>query len=532
MLFQAGLNFSKSKIFLIACLVFILGIAAASFLPLEILSYEIWWFTAVVFFLVLAVWFWDRAGAQSVAGAQYIAPLRLGFLLTAIFLSAVWRYGLSLAENAPDKIWHYNGRTVAVRGFVADEPDVRDTNQKLEIETERLNLQKGGSISTGQKVSGKILVTTDLYPEYKYGDALELECELKQPEEFKGFAYDRYLARYNIYSVCYYPKIHLTLPSPAKAEGVKGGNYFYAQIFSFKTKLAGLIDAGLSEPESSLARPIVFGGQKGLPQKIRDDFQKVGLTHIMAVSGFNVSILAVVVMAILLGLGISRKQAFYLAVAFLAGYIILVGLPASALRAGLMGFLVLWALKLGRLNKITNALALTAAVLLAFNPKLLRDDVGFELSFLAIAGLVYVYPILEAIWQKIKLPKLKGLSDGLLITLAAQVFTLPILAYNFSQISLIAPLANLAVLWAVPALTILILVALPLAAFLPGLSVIFFLPSLILIKYILTIVRLMAKIPYSYLEVNYLWPGWAAVYYVAAILIIIKLRKSKLILNL
>ena len=143
-----------------------------------------------------------------------------------------------------------------------------------------------------------------------------------------------------------------------------------------------------------------------------------------------------------------------------------------------MGFLVLWALKLGRLNKITNALALTAAVLLAFNPKLLRDDVGFELSFLAIAGLVYVYPILEAIWQKIKLPKLKGLSDGLLITLAAQVFTLPILAYNFSQISLIAPLANLAVLWAVPALTILILIALPLSWLLPGLSLLFFLPSL------------------------------------------------------
>lgn len=180
---------------------------------------------------------------------------------------------------------------------------------------------------------------------------------------------------------------------------------------------------------------------------------------------------------------------------------------------------------MGRLNKITNSLALTAAVLLAFNPKLLRDDVGFQLSFLAIVGLVYVYPILGAVWEKFKLPKFKGLSDALLITLAAQVFTLPVLAYNFSQISLIAPLANLAALWAVPVLTILILAALPLAALMPGLSVLFFLPSLALAKYILLVVRLMAKIPYAYLEIGYLsWLG-VAVYYGAVIFLVIKFKK-------
>lgn len=429
---------------------------------------------------------------------------------------------MSLPLDAPDKIWHYNlpageagGQTIIARGFIADEPDVRDTSQKLEIAVEVINGLPG------HMVSGKILVTTNLYPEYKYGDRLEIECELKRPEEYKGFAYDRYLARYNIYSVCYYPRL--------KVISGGGGNYIYEKIFSLKSRLAGLIDSGLSEPESSLARPIVFGGQKGLEQAIRDDFQKVGLTHIMAVSGFNVSILAVVIMAMLLAIGLNRRRAFYLAVIFLAAYIILVGLPASAMRAGLMGFLVLWALKLGRLNKITNSLVLTAALMLLINPKLLRDDIGFQLSFLAIAGLVYAYPIFEAIWQKIKLPKLKGISDALLITLAAQIFTLPILAYNFSQISLIAPLANLAVLWAVPILTILILIALPLSAVFPALSFLFFLPSLILTKYILTAVEYLAKIPYGYLEINYLWPGWAAVYYGVVIFMVIKLRKSKLL---
>ncbi len=306
---------------------------------------------------------------------------------------------------------------------------------------------------------------------------------------------------------------------------------FTRKFFSFKAKLSGLIDAGLNEPESSLARPIVFGGQKGLEQTIRDDFQKTGLTHIMAVSGFNVSILAVVIMAVLLAIGLNRQRAFYAAVIFLAAYIILVGLPASAMRAGLMGFLVLWALKLGRLNKITNSLVLTAAILLLINPKLLRDDVGFQLSFLAIAGLVYVYPILEAIWQKVKLPKLKGASDALLITLAAQVFTLPVLAYNFSQISLIAPLANLAVLWTLPILTVLILAALPLSALLPGLSSIFFLPGYVLTKYILAVVKYLAGRPFGYVEVSYLGRGWITAYYFAVIFAVIKLQRSRLLKN-
>jgi competence protein ComEC len=199
------------------------------------------------------------------------------------------------------------------------------------------------------------------------------------------------------------------------------------------------------------------------------------------------------------------------------------------MRAGLMGFLVLWALKLGRINKITNSLVLAAAIMLLINPKLLRDDVGFQLSFLALAGLVYVYPIFEVFWKKIKLPRLKGVSDALLITLAAQVFTLPVLAYNFSQISLIAPLANLAVLWVLPVLTVSILIALPLSCLIPGLSFIFFLPGYFLTKYILAAVRYFASLPYSYIEVDYLWQGWVAVYYFFAVFFVIKSHRSKLL---
>ncbi|MFH1255161.1 MAG: ComEC/Rec2 family competence protein [bacterium] len=498
--------FSKSKIFLISCLVFIAGIAIASFLPVGISGLAAEFFGAGMFFLVLAVLLWKRGGSAC-----------LFFLFIAILFFSFWRYMISIPDNSPDKIWHYNGQTANVRGFISSEPDIRDRSQKLEIPAEAI------AERPGRKISGKILVTADLYPEYEYGDQLEMRCELEKPEPFQGFAYDNYLARYDIYSVCYYPELKI-IPG-------RGGNIVYSKIFSLKNKLTGLIDAGLSEPESSLARPIVFGGQKGLDQKIRDDFQKTGLTHIMAVSGFNISILSAVIMSALLGLGVKRRHAFYLAVIFLAAYIILVGFPASAMRAGLMGFLILLALKTGRLNKITNSLVFAASIMILANPKILRDDAGFQLSFLAIVGLVYVYPIFEAVWEKNKLPKFKGASGALLITLAAQVFTAPLLAHNFSRISLISPFANLAVVWVLPILTIVILAALPLSFVFPCFSFIFFLPILILCRYIIAVAGYMAKIPFGYVEINYLWAGWIAIYYLAVIFIVIKFRGSKLLKN-
>ncbi|MDO9399302.1 MAG: ComEC/Rec2 family competence protein [bacterium] len=494
------MNFSKAKLFLISCLVFILSIFLASFLPSWLFDHNIFYFSSSLVCLLVIILFWQSK------------IIRLIFLVLLIIFFALWRYGLSIPENSQDKVWHYNGRNLELIGVIVSEPDIRENNQKIEVAIKY-------SSSLKHAISGKILISTNLYPSYNYGDELAITCELKAPEKFDEFAYDRYLARYNIYSACYYPQI--------KVIKYNQGNWFYQKIFVLKSKLTYLIDQGLSEPEASLARPIVFGGQRGLDEKTRQQFAQTGLTHIMAVSGFNVSILAVVALVFLLGIGLDRRQAFYLSIIILFVYIILVGAPASAMRAGLMGFLVLLALHLGRLNKITNALVFTATILLLINPKLFRDDIGFQLSFLAIAGLVYVYPILDDIWQKFKLPRLKGISNAFLITLSAQIFTWPIIAYNFSQVSLIAPLANLLVVWLIPFLTIAILLAIVASFILPSLSSLFFLPAFFGSKYILFIVNLMSNISHSYLEAVYF--NWVVlcVYYFIVIGFLVYFNKKK-----
>lgn len=490
---------TKSKIFLFCCLALIVGVAIASFLPIQVLQNDIWWFAAMV------------AGAAAAILGWRVKIARIAALIALFLFLGIWRYGISLPTDAPDKIWHYNGEEAEVVGIVANEPDARDDKVKYTIKTKKLNLQKRGAIF----VSGNILIAADLYPAYNYGDELEIRCRLAQPEKFNGFDYDRYLARHDIYSVCYRPEIRLL--------STRQGNWFYENIFKLKDKLRAAINYGLPEPEASLAGPLIFGGQKGLPPDLREKFSQTGLTHIMAVSGMNVSMLAAIVSVLFLAVGFSRRQSFYLSGAFLIIYIILVGAPASAVRAGFMGFLIIWALHLGRLYKPANSLALAAAIMLFINPKILRDDVGFQLSFLAIIGMVYFYPILNKrlnkffSLSKVALPAkiFSAAKDIFAVTLAAQVLTAPILIFNFSRISLVAPLANLAVLPALPILSIMIIAAIPPGLFAPAAATLFFFPSWLLLRYIILAVEWSAKIPYASVNIDY-FPAALVVFYYAA----------------
>jgi len=508
----------KAKIFLISCLFFIFGIAIASFLPLSWLALSLWWFAGMVGWAVISILF--------LKDKKIWLPALFGLFL---FLG-IWRYSISLPPDTPDKIWYYNGGEAAITGTVCNEPDIRETNVKYEVCAEYLDPEgeighEGEIRESRLPVSGKILVTANLYPVYNYGDKIKITCQLEAPEKFNNFSYDRYLARFDIYSVCYYPKIEILQSG--------GGNYFYQKIFSLKERFHSAINYGLPEPESSLAGPLILGYKKGVSAYWQEKFSQSGLSHIMAISGTNISILAAAVMVLLLGVGLSRQRAFWLASLFLLFYVILVGAPSSAMRAGVMGFLVLWAMKIGRLNKLTNSLVLAAAILFLINPRLLRDDIGFQLSFLAVLGMIYFPPIFESWLNKIinseKVPKfLKIIYDIFSLTIAAQIFTLPIMALNFSQVSIIAPVSNLLVLWCLPFLTIAILISMILGSIIPFLAPFIFFPSLLLLKYILSVVDWLPRIPYAYVKVDYLWWGWVALYYlVFAYSIILARRKNR-----
>ncbi len=440
-------HITKSKIFLYFCLSFALGVLAASFLNFSVLLLFVSAVTAVIFISI----FWRE---KKIAIA--------GFCLIFLVLG-IYRFRVAMEEKS--FISQYNDRPekIILEGIVAEEPDIRIKDAQYIIRVKSLKLKVESlpceiisqnaefplcGTSQGSD-AGKILVTAPHYPAYRYGDLVKLEGKLKSPAEFDSFSYKDYLAKDGIYSVMYSPDTELISSG--------NGNFVYAAIFEIKNIFKERLKLILAEPENSLLAGLLLGERSGLSQPVKDAFAVTGTSHIVAVSGFNVTIIAVIILELALALGFSRGQSFWISLAAIILFIIMVGAPSSAIRAGVMGGLILVAIRAGRLNRVTNAIVFAAVLMLAINPKILRFDAGFQLSFLAVAGIVWLYPVLDRCFsgKNAKDPKKKetffsGIKNAFLMTLSAQIMALPVLLNSFGNLSLVAPFANILILPFVP----------------------------------------------------------------------------------
>lgn len=455
---------NPAKIFRYLMISFLLGVAISSFILVD--------YSIIIIFFCLSlsgiIFFWNNKSK------------RFLFFGGVFIILGILRYQFSLPIISDKYIWFYNEEKVIFQGTVIAEADQRIDHTKLTIIVKNIIINKQEKI-----VAGKVLVKANIYPQYNYGDVLEISCRLKAPSPIEDFAYDRYLAKEDIYSVCYYPKI--------KIINKNQGNYFYAKIFQFKGYLQNIINQNLPEPQASLFSAIIIGARRGIPAELNEKFNITGTTHLIAISGFNISIVVVILMELALALFIARRQAFWQVSFILVLYLIIIGLPASALRAGVMGWLAILAKHVGRLNNSHQVIIFAAVVMVLVNPKILRDDGGFQLSFLAVLGLMYFQPIMS-LWLK-RLPSYFQIKENLETTLAAQIATTPLIVFSFGRFSLIAPIVNLLVLSAATYLTILGLVIVFLSLLFPPLSQYFFWPAYLFLIYIIKVVEFFAAWP-------------------------------------
>ncbi|MGB9680897.1 MAG: ComEC/Rec2 family competence protein, partial [Minisyncoccia bacterium] len=363
---------------------------------------------------------------------------------------------------------------------VITEPDIKNEKILLTIKVRKINQQR---------VSGKVLVQAPLYVNYQYGQILEIECKLDEPESFGRFNYHEYLARFDIYSICRYPKIKILAENK--------GHFIYAQILKLKNKFRNLINQNFTEPQGAILSALTFGYRREIPAEVNEWFRRTGTSHIIAVSGMHVAIMTRIIEIFLINiLYFSRKRAFYFSVLLIILYIILVGVPASAVRAGIMALMILYAKKIGRLNSSTNALVLVAALMLFQNPKLLKSDVGFQLSFTAILGMIYFENYFQQIFHRLPNWRCFPIRYFLSATLSAQIFTLPLILYYFGNLSLVAPLANILILPVLQAIMIggfLFLLIGALGTFLAKLLAI---PPWLFLTYLLVVIKVLANVPY------------------------------------
>lgn len=439
----------------------------------------------------------------------------LGFCLIFMSLGAL-RY--QLVEFNSNDLQQYNQKEITLLGRVISEPDIRENATQLTIEVEK--------ILYNQKIifiSGKTLIKTNKYPSYNYADIVEAKGFLKIPETFEGFDYQNYLAKKGIYSLIDWPEIKIL----SKENYLNVFQFFYGQILKFKNNIRENINKSFSFIESKLLAGILLGDQSGFSQDFKDKLNITGLRHITAVSGMNVAILCSVFMSLFLGFGLWRGQAFYLTLFFIFLFVLMIGFQASVIRAGIMGSIVLLAQKVGRLPNSTRIIVFTAAIMILINPMILVWDVGFQLSFLAILGIVLLSQPIGSILKFIPQEKFINLRSVVSATLSAQVFTLPILIYNFGRISLISTVTNILVVPMVDLIMIFGFVFAILSSIWWVLGWVFIWPCWLLLVYVIKIINIFSK-PWaikSFENVHWLW--LVALYLILAILVVWVKRRAR-----
>ncbi len=305
-----------SKIFLSFCLSFILGIFINSFFNISLVLI----LTVLILGIFLISVFWHRKEI-----------VIIGFCLVFL-LGGIWRHQMvqSSIINSQLSVINNQDEEITLIGTVVKEPDAGENSAKLTIEPKQIQFH-GLVYGTVEKIKGKVLITVNRYPEYQYGDELKITGELEEPTEFADFNYKDYLAKDGIYSVMYMPKIEKE-GSPMSV--VNKGN---SKILGFKNKLRNSIEQNLSPPQSSILGAIILGDKRQISAQWQEKLNITGVRHITCVSGMHIVILSGILMWLGLSLGLYRGQAFYFAAILVVLYIIMIGAPASAIRAGIMG---------------------------------------------------------------------------------------------------------------------------------------------------------------------------------------------------
>jgi competence protein ComEC len=433
----------RSQVFLYSLYAFVAGVGIASFL---LVSNKLISFFVILGIVVLGVSAYHKTFPATKIGVR---NRKLGFLAGALILMAAMgvarlNYFMeresSFEEFVDVKV---GGKNIGFDflGYVDRHPEISNGKQKIIFRVK--GVQASDRII---EVDEKILITTNILPEYHFGQYLMIHGALLAPQNFNDFDYITYLKKDGIQATMAYPTIKEREKfSVGRVEEIK--ITLLENIFVARDAFQEAINVSIPEPNASFVNGILLGIRQNIPEDLSLAFEKTSTTHILAISGYNIAIIANALLIALTYL-FRRKTAFWISVGVIIIFTIMVGASASVVRASVMGLLLLFAHGFGRLYDVKNSIIFAGAAMIIINPLVLIFDIGFQLSFLAVVGLVYLYPILD---RKIKkIPEWSGVREVALMTLSAQVLVFPLLIYYFESFSVVSLPANIIILPFVP----------------------------------------------------------------------------------
>lgn len=299
-------------------------------------------------------------------------------------------------------------REGVIQGVIIEEPKHQLAYQSFYLQTD----------------FGKIYVQTNSQPAYAYGDTIKAQGKIEPPPQTN---YGRYLAGEKVVGLMRKPTITFL--------STGGGNQLFAFLFGIKKRIQASYERLLSPQESALLFGIIFGTDENFSNQFAQNLKVSGLRFITAIDGLHLQIVVMIIFGALLCL-LPRRWAFVFAFIFAGFFIALTGFTVSGIRSALMAFIAKLAPEVGRLYAPHTAISAAALVLALINPKVLLFDAGFQLSFLAVISIIYFLPALRSLLHLGKNAGFLSWKESLLITIAVQLATAPVVMTQFQTFSL------------------------------------------------------------------------------------------------
>jgi competence protein ComEC len=446
------------------------------------------------------------------------------FVIGVALCAGILRMGFS--DTTPDaNLSKLTGQKISFEATVLQEPDVRETSARYTVSVDQISLRGD---SQNKKFGSEVILIADRFPELQYGDKIKVSGKLDLPKNFAGdngaeFDYISYLAKDNIHFLIYRPIIEKV---------GDGGNLAISFLYSLKKYFVEKIGAVVPEPNSSFLAGLIFGAKQSLGQNLLDNFQKVGLIHIVVLSGENLTIVATAILSLTAYFG-RRKFGLIASAVGIIIFSAMVGFTTTVFRSGIMALIAIMARYLGRPADALRWLFIAGFIMLFWNPLTLFYDPSFQLSFMAALGLIIWSPVINLfIVEKLSFVPIKyGLREIVSATFAVQLFILPLLIRMSGNFSLISFVANLIVLPMIPAVMLFGFLT-GLAGMVPAqaglfLSWPFGAVSYLLSELVIRLAEIFASIPFSTIQIS-IMPLWLIfIWYAVYGFVYWKLKNSK-----
>lgn len=370
---------------------------------------------------------------------------------------------------------------VSLEGVVIDAPDVRIFNQRIVVRP------------INQKSNILVVVPKDL--DIFYGDKVVVKGTLENPENFitnagKEFNYKRYLANQDIYFIINNAEVEIISHN--------NGSWVKSKLFWLRWKFMENINRVIFSPEKDLANGLLLGTRGGFDNEKKNEFITTGTIHIVALSGYNISIVSENVMKFF-GFFFSQTPSIILGIFIIILFILMTGGAETSIRAGIMGMIMLFGRMTGRTYDAGRALIIAAIIMISYDLRVVTD-VSFQLSFLATAGVLFIAPKIVG-WFRLFPIRFK-IRENISMTMAATISVLPILLYSTGIFSFVSLPANILILPFIPATMFFSFITGAIGFISPFLSMPFALISDLLLSYILYIIHLFASLPFASINIK------------------------------